>query len=149
MSSHLLQQLSTRVSCRHGSDLFAKGHSPLLHPEYKRRKKKTQNMSSITCFHSIIWNKLFFNSQELSKSACTADAQVCNHSCEEFTLHSPNKRLEQITVKVTLSACTPQGHGVILSSITCSNSTNPPCEYRQGEAIEARKEAGCDRWPKL
>lgn len=36
VSSHLLQQFSTRVSCRHGSYLFAKWNSPLLHPEDKR-----------------------------------------------------------------------------------------------------------------
>lgn len=43
---------------------------------------------------------------------------------------------------MTLKARGLSGHGVILSSITCSKSTNPPCEYRQGEAIAAR---GADR----
>lgn len=47
-------------------------------------------------------------------------------------------RLKQITVKVTVKAFSPPGQRVIQYSITCSNSTNPPCESSHGKAIEVR-----------
>lgn len=47
-----------------------------------------------------------------------------------------NNRLKQITVKVTVKADRQPGQGVTLCSITCSNSTNPPCECSQGKVTE-------------